>query len=101
LKQRAIANYSEAIKIDPLPKGTGHTNVYNSRGEVYYAKGDYDQAIADYNRAIQIDQKYTASYNDRGNAYLKKGDYDRRLQPSDSTRSEIFGCLSESRQCLP
>jgi Tfp pilus assembly protein PilF len=39
---RAIADFTQAIKLDP-----NDTIVYNNRVTAYYEKGDYDQAIAD------------------------------------------------------
>jgi tetratricopeptide (TPR) repeat protein len=48
-RDRAIADFDEAIRIDP-----NHANAFNSRGNAYYAKGDRNRAIADYDRAIAI-----------------------------------------------
>ena len=92
---RAIADYNEAIRLDPK-----YAVAYNNRGIAYtpratttapspttarrsgsirnmppptttaatpyYAKGDYDRAIADYNEAIRLDPKYALAYNNRG-----------------------------------
>ena len=58
---RAIADYDQAIRVDPLPgvaaddRGRTGTNVYNNRGYAYFAKKDYARAIADYDRAIKVD----------------------------------------------
>jgi tetratricopeptide (TPR) repeat protein len=75
---RAIADYSEAIRLDPklVP-------AYHSRGMVYYFKHDYDRAIADFDRALKLDPKNGYIYDSRGNAYLTKGDYDRAIADLD------------------
>jgi tetratricopeptide (TPR) repeat protein len=71
---RAIADYSSAIKIDP-----NDAKAYRSRGIAYNSKGDFDRAIADFNQAIKIDPNYASAYNSRGIAYDDKGDYDRAI----------------------
>lgn len=50
---QAIADYNEAIRLDPDDALT-----YIGRGDVYYSKGDYDRAVADYDTAVQIDPAY-------------------------------------------
>jgi tetratricopeptide (TPR) repeat protein len=106
--ERALAEYSEAIRFDPQSafayakrgvadsaKGDGEaaladTNkavtldpklafAYNSRGRVYYAMGDKDHAIADYDQAIRLDPKRPALYYNRAVAYVAKGDNDRAI----------------------
>jgi tetratricopeptide (TPR) repeat protein len=71
---RAIADYSEAIKIDPKDATS-----YDSRGLAWHSKGNYDRAIADYGEALRIEPRYTRVYGDRGFAYAKMGDYDRAI----------------------
>jgi tetratricopeptide (TPR) repeat protein len=66
---RAIADYSEAIKIDPEK-----SSYYYFRGDAYKAKQDYDRAIADYSEAIKIDPKYASAFYNRGLAKQRKGD---------------------------
>jgi tetratricopeptide (TPR) repeat protein len=48
---RAIANYGEAIKLDPR-----RAPLYIDRGAAWAAKGDYSRAHADYDQAIKLDQ---------------------------------------------
>jgi tetratricopeptide (TPR) repeat protein len=47
---RAMADYTQAIRIDP-----NDASPYTNRGNAYYFKGDYDRAIADYEAALRID----------------------------------------------
>ena len=47
---RAIDDYSEAIRIDPSDK-----NFFNNRGVAFTQKGDYDSAMRDYDQAIHLD----------------------------------------------
>jgi len=77
---RAIANYTKAIDIDPR-----YARAYYNRGNTYSYKKDYDRAIADYTRAVESDPSYAWAYNDRGNAYSAKKDYDRAI--ADYTRA--------------
>ena len=71
---RAMADYSEAIRLDPKrAKG------YLARGVAHYKRQDYDRAITDYDQAIRLDPKYADAFTDRGNAYHKKKDSDRAL----------------------
>jgi tetratricopeptide (TPR) repeat protein len=66
---RAIADYTEAIRLDPQ-----FAIAYNNRGVSYNGgKKDYDRAIADYTEAIRLNPQYALAYNNRGNAYQAKG----------------------------
>jgi len=71
---RAIADYSDAIRLDP-----NYSAAYNSRGFVYYARKDFDRALADYNDAIRIDPKNAVAIYNRGSYYFEKQDFDRAL----------------------
>src|SRR5713226_6413097 len=71
---RAIAEYGEAIKLDPK-----YARAYYNRGLVYAAKGNYDGAVEEYSEAIKLDPKYASAYNSRGLAYANKKDYDRAI----------------------
>ncbi len=100
----AIADYSEAIKLDPKD-ARGYNDrcsvhdkqneldlaiadcdqaitldpklarAYINRGVAYYHKLDYDHAIADYNQAIELDSKYAPAFQKRGMVYDDKQDY--------------------------
>jgi tetratricopeptide (TPR) repeat protein len=69
---RAIADYDQAIRLDP-----NNAVVHFQRGYAYYAKGDDDHAIADYDQTIRLEPAYTAAFTSRGLAYRRKGDTDR------------------------
>jgi len=70
---RAIADYSRALKLNP------DADAYHSRGNAYLRKGQYDRAIADYGRALELNPKDAFAYSSRGNAYRRKGEYDRAV----------------------
>ena len=70
---RAIADYTEAIRLDP------ETPCLQKRGTAYLTKGDYDRAIADYTRRSGSIRKYPGAYDNRGVAYSRKGDNDRAI----------------------
>src|SRR5262245_48971337 len=47
---RALADYNQAIKLDPR-----YATAYKNRGDVWRARRDYDRAIAEYTEAIRLD----------------------------------------------
>ena len=63
---RAIADYSEVIQIQPDFAGA-----YNNRGNAYGEKGELDRAIADYSEAIRLQPDDADAYYNRGIAYEK------------------------------
>jgi len=65
---RAIADYSEAIRLDPKNAGA-----YSGRGEAYCFKGEYDRAIADFTEALRLKPTDAEAYRARGEAYWWKG----------------------------
>jgi tetratricopeptide (TPR) repeat protein len=72
---RAIAGYSEAIRLDPK-----NAAAFHNRGLVYFwMKGDSDRAIADYSTAIRLNPKYIEALINRGIAYWMKGDSDQAI----------------------
>ena len=64
----AIADYSEAIRIDPR-----RVAAYFNRGNAWQAKGEFDRAAADYSETIRIDPGYVKAYNNRGVTWSEKG----------------------------
>jgi tetratricopeptide (TPR) repeat protein len=75
---RAIADYSEAIKLNPK-----FANAYVGRGSAWYAKKEYDRAVADYDEAIRIDPKNGLGFLSRGFAWEAKKDTDRAIADYD------------------
>ena len=53
---RAIADYGEAIKLDP------NAPAYVRRGMPWTEKGEFDSAIADLTQAVTIDPNYAAAW---------------------------------------
>ena len=70
----AIANYTEAIRLNPL-----YVEAYVNRGKALYTKGDRGRAIADFDEAIRLDPQCAEAYNNRGDAYGDKGDLDKAI----------------------
>src|SRR5216684_3591567 len=64
---RAIADFSEAIRLDPKYAWT-----YANRGSIRTAKGEFDLAIADLTEAINLDPKYVWAWFLRGFAQHEK-----------------------------
>lgn len=90
---RAIADLSEAIRLDPKYIAT-----YNNRGYVYFNKKNYDRAIADYNEAIRLDPSFERAYRLRALAYERIGrkddaisDYRKSLLLNPSEKLAIEG----------
>jgi tetratricopeptide (TPR) repeat protein len=71
---KAIADYTQAIRIDPK-----FATAYSNRASAYGMKGDYDKAIADYTKAIELNPDIRDIYYNRGNAYFDKGDNDKAM----------------------
>ena len=69
---RAIADYTEAIRIKPDLAET-----FYNRGYTYAEKGEHDRAIPDYTEAIRIKSDFAEAYYNRGVAHEKPGDHDR------------------------
>lgn len=65
----AIADYSEAIRLNP-----NYAEAYLSRGYTRYDLGDKQGAIADYSAAIKIDPRNFGAYSIRGDARSDLGD---------------------------
>ncbi len=71
---RAIADYSEAIRLKP-----DDAQVFNNRGNAYYFKGQLDRAIKDYDDAIRLKPDLAVVFSNRGNVYRMKGRFDRAI----------------------
>lgn len=77
---RAIADFSEAAKIDPKDAAP-----LLHRGTAWYTRKDYDRAIADYSAALRIDPKSATAHHNRSAAWRGKGDLDKAL--ADANRA--------------
>src|SRR5229473_1554292 len=76
---RAIADFSEAVKIDANVVPPYFALAYSRRGLASAEKKDYDQAIAYYSEAIKLNPSSIEVYKDRGVAYGNKNDYERAI----------------------
>jgi tetratricopeptide (TPR) repeat protein len=99
---RAIADYSEAIKLVP-----NYGRRYYRRGLAYSQKGDFDRAIADYNTAIRIEPDFAEAYVFRAFAHHAKGNYDLaiadydallRIQPEDAALARYGRGIAKLRK---
>jgi len=78
-KDRAFADYTLAIELNPLPASDPNSNVYLVRGIAFESKGDETRAIADYDAAIRLDPYNATAYVSRGQTLNQKGDHDRAI----------------------
>jgi tetratricopeptide (TPR) repeat protein len=83
---RAIADYTEAIRINP------NAEALTNRGIARYDKRDYDRALADTDEAIKLDPNFYFARSIRGLVWHAKGDFNNaiadyteaiRLDPKD------------------
>jgi tetratricopeptide (TPR) repeat protein len=81
---RAISDFSEAIRIDPTS-----ANVFYYSGVAWSGKGDWDRAIADLDQAIRLRPTFSIAYRDRGKAKEAKGD--RAAGAADLAEAERIG----------
>ncbi len=73
---KAIADLTEAIRLDPDPV------TYARRGQFWHTKGEYDKAIADYDESIRLDPNSaltSLTYINRGIAWSDKGEFDKGI----------------------
>jgi tetratricopeptide (TPR) repeat protein len=94
---RAIADYSKAIEIDPL-----YGNAYFSRG-AFEAKGDHVHAIADFTKAIEVAPQNADLFYGRGLAHRAKGErmpiIRVQIIPTASTRRRPLQIVSQNTPC--
>jgi len=72
--QRAIADFTQAIRLDP-----NNANTYNERGRAYSQIEDYNRAVADFTQAIRLEPNFASAYSGRGSAYRELNDLNRAL----------------------
>lgn len=68
--EHAIADFNEAIRLDPQDAGA-----FLDRGILYKVEKDYARALADYDEALRLNPELTLAYYDRGNLYGTNKDY--------------------------
>jgi tetratricopeptide (TPR) repeat protein len=71
---KAIADYNEAIRLDPKV-----APAFGLRGNAWYVKKEYDKAIADFNEAIRLDPKLALAFHNRGRIWKAKKEYDKAI----------------------
>ena len=60
-KQGAIANYNQAIKLNP-----NRAEIYYNRGITYRFLGDNQYAINDFTKVLQLNPRVVDAYTQRG-----------------------------------
>ncbi|HEY9614239.1 tetratricopeptide repeat protein, partial [Allocoleopsis sp.] len=78
--QGAIADFNQALQIDPNDADT-----YYNRGYAQHTLGRYDQALADYTQAIQLNPKFAQAYSNRGYTYFVLKNYQQAI--TDATKA--------------
>ena len=101
---RAIADFSEAIKLKPLDADAYilRADAYHILAEKYRGKNYYNLAIADYSEALRLVPAYAYAYLNRGRIYIEVGDYKRaeedlaraiQLDPNNAVTLNHIGIL--------
>jgi tetratricopeptide (TPR) repeat protein len=90
--ERAIANYYEAIRLDPK-----YASAYNNRCHARAVVGnDFQGALADCNESLRLRPDDANTLNSRGLVQLKRGAYDRAVAdysgPSPRTKRTPTRC---------
>ena len=68
-RQGAIADYTEAIRINQNWSSRSILDAYNNRGIAKSELGNNQGAIADYNEAIRLNPKFASAYYNKACAY--------------------------------
>jgi tetratricopeptide (TPR) repeat protein len=76
--QGAIADYAEAITLDPA-----YVNATINRGISYEDLGDLDRALADYELAIKLGPKDGYAYSKRADISFRRGQFDQAVADYD------------------
>lgn len=105
---RAIADYGQAIRINPQ-----YRSAFHLRGDAYRLSGNNVRAIADYDQAIRINPQYAYAYIGRAAARQNLKDFDgaladvdraARLAPKDwpppSTRGDFLLARGHYQQAI-
>ena len=74
--EAAIADYTQAILLNPKNISNNNSGYYFDRGWAYSALGRYEAAIADFTQAILLQPNFGDSYFKRGWAHAALGRYE-------------------------
>jgi tetratricopeptide (TPR) repeat protein len=85
---KAIADCTEAIKIDPE-----NSAAFNSRGLARHGKQELDKALEDFDEAISLEPKYGIAYFNRGLIRAEKKEYGQAIAEFD------VAALLSPKQC--
>ena len=72
---QAIADYTEAIRLDPQ-----QADALLNRGWTFFVKEDYDTAIADFEGALKVDPELAGAYEGRGVCHREMERYDEAIR---------------------
>ncbi len=75
----AIADFTEAIKVDEVFPDYVRGGPYLNRGVALQKKGDFDAALADFNRAIKLAPNNVYAYHNRAGLHEKRKEIDEAL----------------------
>jgi tetratricopeptide (TPR) repeat protein len=78
--QDAIADFSQALQIDPNDSDT-----YYNRGYAHHSLGNYEKAIADYSEAIRLNPQFAQAFSNRGYTYFVLKNYQQAI--NDATKA--------------
>ena len=73
-KDRAIADFAQAINIDP-----NMVDAYLFRGETYLKSDEYDKALSDFDQAIKLDKNKENAYLFRAMVFKKLNEHDKEI----------------------
>jgi tetratricopeptide (TPR) repeat protein len=77
-KEKAVQDFTDAIRHAEETSQRG--DLFNERGNTYYASEDYTNALADYDRAIETRPDQAWPHANRGDALARLGRYDEALE---------------------
>ncbi len=87
---KAIADYSESIRLDPSQAG-----IWTNRGITLGKMKEYDKAIADLGWAIRLDPEDAVAYHNRGAAWAYKKEFEKALADcNEAVRLDPKGVLA-------